>query len=138
MSYRILNISTTTIFSSDGLPTVRPGCARCMASFLHSKGNYIQFMGSMNIYPLHHGVFFYPYCLAFYLQIGIDKLVGKVPINLLYHAKSATGVISIQAPISNCSFIDCCFMKSFEKSMLLKDYSIALFIVYVRVKDLSY
>ena len=29
------------------------------------------------------------------LQIGVDKLVGKVSIHLLHHAKSATYIVSI-------------------------------------------
>ena len=59
----------------------------------------------MNIYPLHHGVSFYPILLNFHLlityrkvrnlQIGVDELVGKVSINLLHHANSAAGIFGI-------------------------------------------
>ena len=45
----------------------------------------------MNIYPLHYGISFYPLLISFHLQItyrkvrnlqiGIDKLVGKMLIN---------------------------------------------------------
>ena len=59
----------------------------------------------MNIYPLGHGVSFYPLLIGFHLQItyrkvqnlqiGVDKLVGKVSMNLLHHAKSAACIISI-------------------------------------------
>ena len=55
---------------------------------------------SKNIYPLQHGASFYPSLLSFYLQIvyrkvrnlqiGVDKLVGKVSINLLCHAEFIT------------------------------------------------
>ena len=56
----------------------------------------------MNIDPLRHHVFFHPLLLSFHLQnqiiyrkvrnlqIGIVKLVGKVSINLLCQANSAT------------------------------------------------
>ena len=50
-----------------------------------------------NVYPLHHGASFYPLLVSFRLQIayrkeinsqiGVNKLVGKVSINLLCHAK---------------------------------------------------
>ena len=50
-----------------------------------------------NIYPLHHATSFYPLSVGFHLQIayrkvrnmqiGVDKLVGKVLINLLHYAK---------------------------------------------------
>ena len=46
----------------------------------------------MSVYPLHHGVSLYPLLLSFHLQkgrnlqIGVDKLVGKVSINLLCYA----------------------------------------------------
>ena len=59
----------------------------------------------MNIYPLCHGVFFYPLLLIFCpqityrkvrnLQIDFDNLVGKASINLLHHTKSVACVISI-------------------------------------------
>ena len=55
-----------------------------------------------NVYQLHHGASFYPLllssrlCIAYrkvtHLQIGIDKLVGKVSIDLLHRAKSAACV----------------------------------------------
>ena len=57
----------------------------------------------MNAYPLCHSVFFYHLLLSFCLQftyrkvrnlrIGVDKLVGKVSINLFRHVKSAACVI---------------------------------------------
>ena len=62
----------------------------------------------MDVYPLCHGVSFYPLSLSFHLQItyrkvrnlqiGVDKLIGKVSINSLHHVKfikSAACVISI-------------------------------------------
>ena len=59
----------------------------------------------MNVFPLCHGVSFYPilvnFCLQITyrkvrnLQIGVDKLVGKVSINLLRLAKSTACVIII-------------------------------------------
>ena len=59
----------------------------------------------LNIYPLHHGTSFCPVLVSFHFQItyrkvrnlriGVDKLVGKVLLNLLRHAKSAIWVISI-------------------------------------------
>ena len=55
----------------------------------------------MDIYPLRHGVSFYPFNFKLLtkrlrnLQIDIDKLVGKVLINLLHHAKSTACVIII-------------------------------------------
>ena len=69
---------------------------------LHNKGNQLcqicKTGALMSIYPLHHGVSFYPLLLSFHLeitgkkvrnlQIG-DTFVGKVSINLLHHAKSA-------------------------------------------------
>ena len=70
-------------------------CARCMASeFLHSKGNRIyEAIVLENIYPLHHGVSFHPLSVSFCLQIayrkvrnlqiGVDKFLIKVLINLL-------------------------------------------------------
>ena len=52
-----------------------------------------------------HGASFYPLLVSFglqityrkvrNLQIGIDKFVGKVSINLLHHTKSAAYIISI-------------------------------------------
>ena len=76
--------------------------------FLYNKGNYIGFTKTvtlMNVYPLCHGVSFYPLLLSFHLQItyrkvrnlqiGVDKLyVGNMSINLLRHAIS----IIIDAP----------------------------------------
>ena len=51
----------------------------------------------MKIYPQHHDTSFYPLLVSFCLQITyrkmrnlqihVNKLVGKVSINLLYHAK---------------------------------------------------
>ena len=59
----------------------------------------------MNIYLLRLGVFFYPLLLSFHfqitykkvrsLQIGVDKIVRKVSINLLPDPKSAACIISI-------------------------------------------
>ena len=59
----------------------------------------------MNVYPLRHGDSFYPLLVSFCLQItyrkvrdlhiAIKKLIGKVLINLLYHAKPATCIIRI-------------------------------------------
>ena len=76
--------------------------------FLNNKGNHVEFMitfVAMNINPLHHGVSLHPLLLSFHLQIayrklrnlqiGVDKLVGKVLINLLHHTKSAPCIISI-------------------------------------------
>ena len=58
----------------------------------------------MNIYPLCQGASFY-LLLTFHLQIiyrkvrnlqnDVDKLVGKVVLKLLHHAKSAACIISI-------------------------------------------
>ena len=55
----------------------------------------------MIVYPLHLGVSFYPLLLSFCvqcayrkvrnLQIDVDKLVGKVSINLLLH-KEVSGL----------------------------------------------
>ena len=43
------------------LPYIRPSCARCMAQeFLLSKGNHVKTAVLKNVYPLHHGAFFYP------------------------------------------------------------------------------
>ena len=85
---------------------VRPDCVKCMApEFLRDKGDYVGFrkLVLMNIYPLCHGVSFYPLLLSFRLQIAyrkmsnqisVDKLVEKASINLLHHEKS-TCIISI-------------------------------------------
>ena len=53
----------------------------------------------MNAYPIHHDVSFYPLLFSFHLQIAyrtmrnlqisVDKLVGKVLVNLLGHANVA-------------------------------------------------
>ena len=50
-----------------------------------------------NVYPLRSGASFYPLLISFRLQItyrkvrnlqiGVNKLVGKVSINLLYQAQ---------------------------------------------------
>ena len=65
--------------------------------FLHNKVNSVgvcqiyETLVPMSIYPLHHGVFYYPLLLTFHLQIafrkvrnfqiGVEKLVGKVLLN---------------------------------------------------------
>ena len=61
-------------------------------------------MKLLYVYALHHGSFSYPLLVSFHfqiayknvrnMQVGVDKLVGKVLINLLHHAKSVTCVIS--------------------------------------------
>ena len=51
----------------------------------------------MNAYPLHHGDSFCPSLLTFHLQITsrkLRKLVEKVLIKLLHHAKSAAYIIN--------------------------------------------
>ena len=71
--------------------------------FSHNKGNRVRFMKLVRkkVYPLRHGASFYPFLFSNHLQkvrnlqIGVNKLVRKVSINLLHHAKSATYVISI-------------------------------------------
>ena len=83
--------------------------------FQHSKGNYVYRIYKpvvlKDMYPLYHGASFYPLLVSFHLQItyrkvrnlqiGVDKLVGKVAINLLHHTKSATYLFSIiiDAPV---------------------------------------
>ena len=59
----------------------------------------------MNVYPLHHSVSFILHYLVFIfkslsrkvknLQIGVEKLIGKVLINSICHTKPATCVIGI-------------------------------------------
>ena len=59
----------------------------------------------INIYPLYHGISFYPSLLNFHLkipyrkvrnlQIDVLKFVGKVSINFLHHTKPAAYIISI-------------------------------------------
>ena len=78
------------------LPAIRPGCARCMAlEFLHSKGNYIRFtkllfqrmfICRVTVLPfiLYYVVSFCLQTTLRNMQIGVDKLVGKVLINLLH------------------------------------------------------
>ena len=67
--------------------------------FLHNKGNYVRFYKTvvlMNVYPLYHGVSFYPLLFSFCLQIrkvrnlqiGIDKLARKISLNLLGYTVS--------------------------------------------------
>ena len=63
----------------------------------------VTFIDLMNIYSLYHGVSFYPSLLSFHLQtayrkvrnlqIGVNKLVGKVLINLLHHTKLVACII---------------------------------------------
>ena len=58
-----------------------------------------------NVYPVRHGASFYFLLVNFHLQIayrkarnlqiGVNKLVGKVLINLLRHTKLVACVISI-------------------------------------------
>ena len=61
------------------------------------------------VYPLHHSASLYPLLLRFHLKvtyrkernliIGVDKLVGKVLINLLCHTKSVAYInIIIDVP----------------------------------------
>ena len=71
-------------------PAIRPGCASATASvFTHNKGNHVGFTKIVvprNVYPLHHGISFYPLLVSFHLQIayrkvrnlriGVNKLVG--------------------------------------------------------------
>ena len=89
-----------------------------------------------NIYPLHHGVSFYPLLLSFHLQIayikvrnlqiGVDKLVWMDSINLFWHAKSATYVISIIMDIRNLltvKEINTLFIVWLEHIGLFKSYS---------------
>ena len=59
----------------------------------------------MNVYPVRHGVSFYPSLFTFRLQIayrkvrnlliGVKNYVGKVLIDLLRHAKQVACTISI-------------------------------------------
>ena len=69
--------------------------------FSHNKSNHIGFMKLLkNVYQLNHGAFFYPLLVTFHLQItyrkvknlqiGVNKLVGKISINLLRHVKCIT------------------------------------------------
>ena len=89
---------------------IRSGCSRCIApDFLQSKSSHVRF-ALKNIHPLHHGASFYPWLVSFCLQIagenlqmGVDKLVGKVSINILLHVKLAACVIIDALAVVKCS-----------------------------------
>ena len=86
----------------NGLTAVKTGSTMARAPvFSHNKGNGTRFTKLLfRRFPLHHGASFYPLLVSFCLQItyrkvrnlriGVNKLVGKVLINLLCHAKFIT------------------------------------------------
>ena len=83
------------------LPAVRPSCASATAIvFYTTKVIALDLQNSCSnehVYPLHHGVTFYPLLLSFCLQItyrkmrnlwiGVDKLVRKALINSITSCK---------------------------------------------------
>ena len=79
----------------DCQPAVRPSSTIAMVPvFSHNKGRIYETVVPKNVYPLHHGASFYPLLVSFCLQIacrkvrnlriGVNKLLGKVLINLLH------------------------------------------------------
>ena len=84
---------------------IRPGSASATAlEFLHNKGNHVGFTKLFFQRTFIHCAMVLPfilYQLAFVFKLligiakGVNKLVGKVSINLLRHAKSAICVINI-------------------------------------------
>ena len=89
-------------------PAVRSGSTMARVPVFHTIkviASDLRNCCSEKVYPLHHGASFILLLVSFHhqityrkvrnLQIGVNKLVGKVSINLLHHAQSATCVISI-------------------------------------------
>ena len=76
---------------------IRPSCTGCMATdFLHKKVIISDLWNCCStvctyVYPLHHGVYFYPSLLNFHLKIAYRKVrnlqisIKKLSINLLCH-----------------------------------------------------
>ena len=93
VQYIILRILNLAAFC---LPVIRPSCSNATAPVFHTtkKSHWIyETVVPMNIYPLHHGVSFYPLLLSFHLpithrkvrnlRIDVDKFVRKASINFI-------------------------------------------------------